>query len=42
MKKGDVVIDADDDGDEVRTSSSRNPLTATLCTEGFFFRTQYI
>jgi hypothetical protein len=40
LKKGDVVDDADDD--EVRTSAPQNRLTATLCTEEFFLRTQYI
>jgi hypothetical protein len=43
MKKGDVVIVAhDDDDDEVRTSASQNYVKATLCTEEFFPRTQYI
>jgi hypothetical protein len=42
MKKGDVVIDADDDDEEVRTSASQNSAIATLCTEEFFPRTQYI
>jgi hypothetical protein len=33
MKRGDVVIDADDDNDdEVRTSASKNRATSTLCT----------
>jgi hypothetical protein len=39
MKKGDVIIVADDD-DEVRTAS-QNSLTATLCTEQLFLRTQF-
>ncbi len=34
IKKGDVIIHADDD--EVRTSVSQNRATATLSTEGFF------
>jgi hypothetical protein len=44
MKKGDVVDDADDEDadDEVRTSVSRNHVTATLCTEEFFPRNQYV
>jgi hypothetical protein len=43
MKKGDVVDDADDeDDDEVRTSVSQNHVTATLCTEEFFPRNQYV
>ncbi len=42
MDKGDVVIDADDDDDEVRTSASQGHATATLCIEEFFLRTQYI
>jgi hypothetical protein len=41
MKKAEVVIVADDD-DELRTSVSENPATATLCTEEFFLRTQYL
>jgi hypothetical protein len=32
MKKGDVIVDADADDDEVRTSASQNCVTATLCT----------
>ncbi len=40
MKKGDVVADADDDDDEVRTSASQNSATARLSTEEFL-RTQY-
>jgi hypothetical protein len=39
LKKGDVVDDADD---EVRTSASQNRVTATLSTEEFFLRTQYL
>jgi hypothetical protein len=38
MKKGDVVVVADDD-DEVRTRASENHVTATLCTEEFFLGT---
>jgi hypothetical protein len=41
IKKEDVVI-ADDADDEVRTSVSQNHATATLYTEEFFLRTQYI
>jgi hypothetical protein len=39
LKKGDVDKDADD---EVRTSASQNHATATLSTEEFFLRIQYI
>jgi hypothetical protein len=39
MKKGDGIVDVDDD-DEVRTSASQNHVTATLCTEEIFHRTQ--
>jgi hypothetical protein len=39
MKKGDGIVDVDDD-DEVRTSASQNHVTATLCTEEIFLRTQ--
>jgi hypothetical protein len=39
LKKGDTVDDADND-DEVRMSQNR--VTATLCTEELFVRTQYI
>jgi hypothetical protein len=44
MKKGDdvAVYDRDDDDDMVRTSVSLNRVTATLCTEESFLRTQYI
>jgi hypothetical protein len=35
IKKGDVIIVADDDNDEVRTSVSQNHVTTTLCTEEF-------
>jgi anaerobic glycerol-3-phosphate dehydrogenase len=35
-KKGDVVIDADNTDDEVRTIASQNHATATLCTDEFF------
>jgi hypothetical protein len=37
MKKGDVVLDADDD-DEVRTSASQNQATATQCIEELILR----
>jgi hypothetical protein len=36
-----VIIVAADDG-EMRTSALQNYATATLCTEEFFLRTQYI
>ncbi len=36
---GDVIIVVDDD-DEVRTSVSQNLVTATLCPEELFLRTQ--
>jgi hypothetical protein len=39
LKKGDVVNDVDDD--ELGTNASQNCVTATLCAEEFFFRTQY-
>jgi hypothetical protein len=39
MKKGDGIVDVADD-DEVRTSASQNHVTAKLCTEEFFLRTQ--
>ncbi len=42
MKKGDVGDDADDDDNEVRNSASQNRVTATLSTDEFFFRTQYL
>jgi hypothetical protein len=43
MKQGGVIIiAADDDDDEVRTSAAQNGVTATLCIEGLFLRTQYI
>jgi hypothetical protein len=42
IKKGDVIVDADDDDDEVRNSVSQNRVTATLCTEDFFLSTQHI
>jgi hypothetical protein len=43
MKKEDIiVVAADDEDDEVRTSVSQNRATATLCSEEFFLRTQYI
>ncbi len=42
MNKGDVILLADDYDDEVRTSTSQNQATATLCTEELFLRTQYI
>ncbi len=38
LKKGD---DDDEVNDEVRSSASQNRVTATLCTEEFFLRTQY-
>ncbi len=39
MKEGDDVgVDADG---AVRTSASQNRVTATLCTEELFLRTQY-
>ncbi len=38
MKNGDVVIDADYDDDELRTSVSQNCATATLSIKKFFFR----
>jgi hypothetical protein len=40
LKKGDVIYDADDD--VVRTCASQNRVTATLSTEEFFLRTQYL
>jgi hypothetical protein len=39
--KGDVVGDTDDD-DKVRTKASQKRVTATHCTEEFYFRTQDI
>ncbi len=43
MKNGDIIILADDyDDDEVRTNASQNYVTARLCTEEFFHKTQYI
>jgi hypothetical protein len=42
LKKGDVGDDADDDDNEVRNSASQNRVTATLSTDEFFFRTQYL
>ncbi len=44
MKSGsDVAVDdRDDDDDMVRTSMSLNRVTATLCTQESFLRTQYI
>jgi hypothetical protein len=36
MKKGDVIIDDDNNDDEVRTIASQNHAPATLCTEEFF------
>ncbi len=41
LKKGDVIVDADADDDEVRTSALQNRVTATLCTEEFFLSTLY-
>jgi hypothetical protein len=40
-KKGDIVDDADDI-DEVRIGASQKRATATLSTEEFFLRTQYV
>jgi hypothetical protein len=37
-----TVANTDDDDDEVRTSVLQNHVTATLCIEEFFVRTQYI
>jgi hypothetical protein len=37
-KKGDVITDVD----ELKISASQNCATATLCTEEFFLRTQFI
>ncbi len=42
MKKRDVAVVADDGDDKVWTSASWNHATATLCTEEFFLRTQFI
>ncbi len=42
MKKGDIIVVADDDDDEVRSSVLKNQVTATLCTEELFLRTQYM
>jgi hypothetical protein len=36
MKKGDVVVVANDDDDEGQTNASQNHVTATLCIEDFF------
>ncbi len=41
LKKGDVYDDADDD-DEVRTSALQKRATASLSTEEFFSRIQYL
>jgi hypothetical protein len=41
MKNGDIDDVADDD-DEVRTSATQNRVTATLSTEEFFLRIQYL
>jgi hypothetical protein len=41
MKKGENVVIADDN-DKVRTSVSRNRVTATLCTSELFLRAQLI
>jgi hypothetical protein len=41
LKKGDVDDDVDDD-DEVRTCAPQNHVAATLSTEEFFVRTQYL
>jgi hypothetical protein len=41
-KEGDEVEDDDDDDDDmVRTSVSKDRVTATLCNEELFLRTQY-
>ncbi len=41
VKKGyDVAVDDDDDA--IRTSVLQNRVTATLCTEELFLRTEYI
>jgi hypothetical protein len=40
MKKGDDVEVKNDDDNAVRNSMSRNWVTATLCTEELFLRTQ--
>jgi hypothetical protein len=42
IKKGDFINDVDDDDDVMRTRALQNRATATLCTEEFFLRTQYI
>jgi hypothetical protein len=42
LKKGDVDDDADVDDNEERNSASQNHVTATLSTDEFFFRTQYL
>jgi hypothetical protein len=41
LKKGDVDDDSDDEN-EVRTTVPQNCVTATLSTEEYFFRTQYL
>jgi hypothetical protein len=40
MKKGDDVVVKNDDDNVVRNSLSQNWVTATLCTEELFLRTQ--
>ncbi len=40
MKEGDDVAVDEDDG-AVRMSESQNRVTATLCSEEWFLRTQY-
>jgi hypothetical protein len=40
IKKGDVIIVADDD--EVRIGASQNPAIETLSSEEFFLSTKYI
>jgi hypothetical protein len=42
MKRGDVIIADDDDDNEVGSSASQNPATATPCTGELFLRTRYI
>jgi hypothetical protein len=43
MKKGDVIVVADDDvDDEMRISVSQNRMTLTLCAEALFLRIRYI
>jgi hypothetical protein len=42
VKKRDDGAVEDDDDDVMRTSVSQKRVTATLCTEELFLRTQYI